>query len=90
MVATQVYLQPSEGATGRGVFLPGDAPPHLATRGAADRLGARQAPAGTEQDRTTQTGNRESELSGADEALFYRARLILGDSLPLPSDEGCG
>jgi hypothetical protein len=29
--ATQVYLQPSEGATGWGVFLPGDAPPQLAT-----------------------------------------------------------
>jgi hypothetical protein len=29
--ATQRYLQPFEGATGWGVFLPGDAPPHLAT-----------------------------------------------------------
>ena len=27
----QVYLQPFEGATGWGVFLPGDAPPHFAT-----------------------------------------------------------
>ena len=31
MAATQVYLQPFEEATGWGVFLPGDAPPHLAT-----------------------------------------------------------
>ena len=30
--ATQRYLQPSEGATGRGALLPGDAPPHLATQ----------------------------------------------------------
>ena len=30
MAATQVYLQPSEEATGWGVFLPGDAPPHFA------------------------------------------------------------
>jgi hypothetical protein len=28
--ATQTYLQPSEEATGWGVFLPGDAPPHFA------------------------------------------------------------
>jgi hypothetical protein len=30
-MARQRYLQPSEGATGWGVFLPGDAPPQLAT-----------------------------------------------------------
>jgi len=41
-------------------------------------------PAGIGQNRTTQTDNRESALNGADEALFYRARLILGDSLPRP------
>ena len=29
-MATQVYLHPFEEATGWGVFLPGDAPPHLA------------------------------------------------------------
>lgn len=43
-----------------------------------------EQPAGTGQNRTTQADNRESALSGADEALFYRARLILGDSLPRP------
>lgn len=43
-----------------------------------------EQPAGTGQNRTTQTDNRESALNGADEALFYRARLILGDSLPRP------
>jgi hypothetical protein len=41
-------------------------------------------PAGTGQNRTTQADNRESALRGTDEALFYRARLILGDSLPRP------
>lgn len=43
-----------------------------------------EQPAGTGQNRTTQGSNRESGLSGADEALLYRARLILGDSLPRP------
>jgi hypothetical protein len=41
-------------------------------------------PAGTGQNRTSRGANRESALSGADEALFYRARLVLGDSLPRP------
>jgi hypothetical protein len=41
-------------------------------------------PAGTGQNRTTQADNRESALNGVDEALFYRARLILGDGLPRP------
>lgn len=43
-----------------------------------------EEPAGTGQNRTTQASNRESSLRGADEALFYRARLILADSLPRP------
>jgi hypothetical protein len=43
-----------------------------------------ESPAGTGQNRTTHADNRESELRGVDEALFYRARLILGDSLPRP------
>lgn len=29
-MATQVYLHPFEEATGWGVFLPGDVPPHFA------------------------------------------------------------
>jgi len=41
-------------------------------------------PAGTGQNRTTQADNRETALDGADEALFYRARVVLGDSLPRP------
>jgi hypothetical protein len=41
-------------------------------------------PAGTGQNRTSKSANREAPLTGADEALFYRARLILGDGLPRP------
>jgi hypothetical protein len=54
------------------------------SRGRLTGLVRDEYPAGTGQNRTTQVGNRESELNGADEALFYRARLILGDSLPRP------
>jgi hypothetical protein len=43
-----------------------------------------ESPAGTGQNRTSRGANRESSLKGADEALFYRARLVLGDSLPRP------
>ena len=54
------------------------------SRGRLTGLVRDEFPAGTGQNRTTQTDNRESALGGADEALFYRARLILGDSLPRP------
>jgi hypothetical protein len=54
------------------------------SRGRLTGLVRDESPAGIGQNRTTQTDNRESELRGADEALFYRARLILGDSLPRP------
>ena len=54
------------------------------SRGRFTGLVRDELPAGTGQNRTTQRDNRESALSGADEALFYRARLILGDSLPRP------
>ena len=54
------------------------------SRGRLTGLVRDEHPAGTGQNRTTQAANRESELTGADEALFYRARLILGDSLPRP------
>ena len=64
----------------RGTRAPdGRAGPSFPARGPSGFLGA-----GTGQNRTTQTDNRESALGGADEALFYRARLILGDSLPRP------
>jgi hypothetical protein len=54
------------------------------SRGRLTGLMRDESPAGTGQNRTTQTDNREAELRGVDEALFYRARLILGDSLPRP------
>jgi hypothetical protein len=54
------------------------------SRGRLTGLVRDEHPAGTGQNRTTQTDNRESALNGADEALFYRARLILGDTLPRP------
>ncbi|MGN6254410.1 MAG: hypothetical protein ACTHO8_05440 [Solirubrobacterales bacterium] len=54
------------------------------SRGRLTGLVRDESPAGIGQNRTTQTDNRESDLRGADEALFYRARLILGDSLPRP------
>jgi hypothetical protein len=54
------------------------------SRGRLAGLVRDESPAGTGQNRTTQADNRESALRGADEALFYRARLILGDGLPRP------
>jgi hypothetical protein len=54
------------------------------SRGRLTGLVRDESPAGTGQNRTTQTDYRESELRGADEAHFARARLILGDSLPRP------
>jgi hypothetical protein len=54
------------------------------SRGRLTGLMRDDAPAGTGQNRTSKQANRESSLSGAEEALFYRARLILGDSLPRP------
>ena len=42
------------------------------------------APAGTGQNRSTQPRDPESELCGDQEALFYRARLILDEPLPRP------
>ncbi|HEX2392284.1 MAG TPA: hypothetical protein VHI77_05130 [Solirubrobacterales bacterium] len=54
------------------------------SRGRLAGLVRDESPAGTGQNRTTQPANRESALRGADEALFYRARLILGDGPPRP------
>ena len=43
-----------------------------------------EAPAGTGQNRASRADRRDTPLPAADEALYYRARLILGDSLPRP------
>lgn len=57
------------------------------SRGRLTGLVRDEFPAGTGQNRTSRGANRESTLNGADEALFYRARLVLGDSLPRPGAE---
>jgi hypothetical protein len=55
------------------------------SRGRITGLVRDEFPAGTGQNRTSRAANRESVPSAADEALFYRARLILGDALPRPN-----
>jgi hypothetical protein len=54
------------------------------SRGRIAGLVRDETPAGTGQNRTSRAANRDSVQSAADEALFYRARLILGDALPRP------
>jgi hypothetical protein len=54
------------------------------SRGRLTGLVRDEAPAGIGQNRTTRKANRDNGQAAADEALFYRARLILGDSLPRP------
>jgi len=54
------------------------------SRGRLAGLVRDEAPAGVGQNRTTRKANRDNGQSAADEALFYRARLVLGDSLPRP------
>jgi hypothetical protein len=55
------------------------------SRGRLAGLVRDEAPAGTGQNRTTRKANRDSGSGEADEdASFYRARLVLGDSLPRP------
>lgn len=55
------------------------------SRGRITGLVRDEFPAGTGQNRTSRTANRDSVQSADDEALFYRARLILGDALPRPN-----
>jgi hypothetical protein len=54
------------------------------SRGRLTGLVRDEAPAGVGQNRTTRNANRDNGQAAADEALFYRARLVLGDSLPRP------
>lgn len=54
------------------------------SRGRITGLVRDEVPAGAGQNRTSRQANRNSVPSAADEALFYRARLILGDALPRP------
>ncbi|HEU5142565.1 MAG TPA: hypothetical protein VFU04_05350 [Solirubrobacterales bacterium] len=53
------------------------------TRGRLTGLIRDEAPAGTGQNRASR-GERREAPPPVDEALFYRARLILGDSLQRP------
>jgi len=54
------------------------------SRGRLTGLVRDEAPAGIGQNRTTRKANRDNGQEAADEAPFYRARLVLGDSLPRP------
>lgn len=54
------------------------------SRGRLAGLVRDESPAGTGQNRTSRAANRDSGQAAADDALFYRARLILGDALPRP------
>jgi hypothetical protein len=55
------------------------------SRGRLTGLVRDEAPAGIGQNRTTRKANRDNGQEAADDdGLFYRARLVLGDSLPRP------
>jgi hypothetical protein len=54
------------------------------SRGRLAGLVRDEAPAGTGPNRANRTAQRDPGQSAADEALYYRARLILGDSLARP------
>jgi len=54
------------------------------SRGRLTGLVRDEAPAGVGQNRTTRKANRDNGQAAADDGLFYRARLVLGDSLPRP------
>jgi hypothetical protein len=43
-----------------------------------------EAPAGTGQNRTTRSANRDDTQGNTDDAIFHRARLVLGENLPRP------
>jgi hypothetical protein len=56
------------------------------SRGRLTGLIRDEAPAGTGQNRASRPAARaETGRASSDEALYYRARLILGESLPRPS-----
>jgi hypothetical protein len=55
------------------------------SRGRLTGLIRDEAPAGTGQNRASRSAARdEAARASNDEALYYRARLILGESLPRP------
>ena len=54
------------------------------TRGRIAGLIRDEAPAGTAPNRTTRSANRDDAQGNADDAIFHRARLVLGENLPRP------
>ncbi|HEX4731560.1 MAG TPA: hypothetical protein VH299_09825 [Solirubrobacterales bacterium] len=55
------------------------------TRGRIAGLIRDDAPAGTGQNRTTRSANRDDGQGNADDAIFHRARLVLGgENFPRP------
>ena len=55
------------------------------SRGRLTGLIRNEAPAGIGQNRTSRIATRnEASRASNDEALYYRARLILGEALPRP------
>ncbi len=54
------------------------------TRGRIAGLIRDEAPAGTGQNRTTRSANRDDAPGNVDDAIFHRARLVLGENLPRP------
>ncbi|MGE5408659.1 MAG: hypothetical protein ACM3NV_08605 [Syntrophothermus sp.] len=56
----------------------------ITSRGRLNGVVRDELPAGTGQNRTSRVANRDAGGETVDEALFYRARLILGDDLPRP------
>lgn len=63
-----------------------DAPPTttFTSRGRLAGLVRDEAPAGTGPNRANRAEARDAARPPVDEALYYRARLILGDGLPRP------
>ena len=55
------------------------------SRGRLTGLIRDDAPAGTGQNRASRASREAPGKASLDEALYYRARLILGESLPRPS-----
>jgi hypothetical protein len=63
----------------------GNAKTTFTSRGRLTGLIRDEAPAGTGQNRASRArAGGEAARGSNDEALYYRARLILGDSLPRP------
>ncbi len=54
------------------------------TRGRIAGLIRDEAPAGTGQNRTTRSANRDDTQGNVDVAIFHRARLVLGENLRRP------